>query len=103
MSYEVLRTATADEQIRDIAFYIAAESGNPDVALRFVDRLEEAASRLADTPRLAPPARWGTLAKRGYRALVVGEYLVLYQVNDERKQVVVHAVLHGRREYWKLV
>lgn len=103
MSYEVLRTATADEQIQDIVAYLLSLSGGNQAALGFLDRLEEAAGRLAEFPKSGMVPRWGTLARRGYRALSVGEYLMLYTVDDERQQVIIDAVVYGRREYWRLI
>lgn len=103
MSYEVLRTATADEHIRGIAQYLTEVSGSSDVALRFVDDLEEATQRLAEFPRLGSVPRWGALARRGYRVLGVKKYLLFYTIDDDRQQVVVVAVIHGSREYWRLV
>lgn len=32
MSYQILRTDKADEQLRDIIFYIADDSGSVDIA-----------------------------------------------------------------------
>ena len=34
MSYQILRTDKADEQLRDIIFYIADDSGSVDIALK---------------------------------------------------------------------
>lgn len=103
MRYQVLRTATADEQIQDIVAYLVSLSGGSQTALKFLDQLEEAADRLAVFPKTGMVPRWGTLAKRGYRAMTVGEYLLLYTIDDEEQRVVVEAVVHGRREYWRLV
>lgn len=103
MSYEVLRTNTADEQIREIVNYIAKATGGSAAALHFLDELEEAANNLALYPRLGAIPRWGLLAKRGYRSLCVGKYVLLYTVDDEGERVVIDAVVHGAREYWRFV
>ncbi|MDO4798464.1 MAG: type II toxin-antitoxin system RelE/ParE family toxin [Coriobacteriales bacterium] len=103
MSYLVLRTDTADEQIREIAQYLARVSGNVDVALRFVDRIDEVAASLAEFPERGAVPRWGTLARQGYRCVRAGEYLVLYKTDRREETVTIHAVVHGRREYWRLL
>ena len=103
MSYRLLRTETADEQLRDIVLYVADISGSPDVALRLIDRIEEATRRLEEFPYSGTTPRWGSLARRGYRMLVVGEYLVFYKVDDEAQTVTIHAVLYARGEYWKFL
>lgn len=103
MSYLVLRTSTADEQTREIAHYIADTSGSANLALGFVDRLEAAAERLSELPNRGAVPRWGTLARQGYRYVTMGEYLILYKVYEDREGVIVHAVVHGRREWWRIV
>lgn len=103
MSYEILRTSTADEHIRGIAQYLTEVSGNPTTALRFVDDLQDATQRLAEFPRLGSVPRWGALARRGYRMLRVGKYLLFYTIDDNKEQVVIAAVVHGSREYWRLL
>lgn len=101
MSYQVLRTDTADEQIRDIAHHLLQASGTA-AALKFVDELEGATANLSEFPRIGAVPKWGTLARRGFRSLVVSPYIVLYSVDDARQLVIVEAVVYGRREYWKL-
>ena len=48
--YQILRTAKADEQISDIIHYVAADSGDPMVALACLDRMEQEIRRLEDFP-----------------------------------------------------
>ena len=42
MKYEIIRTDTADTQLRDVLFYIADDSGDVDIALAYLDKLEHA-------------------------------------------------------------
>lgn len=37
--YKILRTDKAEDQLRDIIYYIADESGDIDVALKYLDKL----------------------------------------------------------------
>lgn len=48
MSYQILRTDKADEQLRDIIFYIADDSGSVDIALNYLDKIEKAINNLKD-------------------------------------------------------
>lgn len=41
MSYQILRTDKADEQLRDIIFYIADDSGSVDIALNYLEKIEQ--------------------------------------------------------------
>ena len=50
MRYEIIRTDTADAQLRDLLFYIADDSGDVDIALAYLNKLEHAIGLLADQP-----------------------------------------------------
>ena len=49
MSYQILRTDKADEQLRDIIFYIADDSGSVDIALNYLEKIEKAINNLRRT------------------------------------------------------
>ena len=43
------------------------------------------------------------LAQKGYRKLIVQNYIAFYIVSHERKTVTVYRVLHGRRQWEALL
>ena len=103
MTYEVLRTDTADEQLTEIIRYIAMDSGSADVALSYLDKLETAIMSLAEFPERGSFPRYAVLRRRGFRVLVVGNHLVFYKVYSDIKKVIVYAIVDGRRDYKGLV
>lgn len=60
------------------------------------ERLEDALDSLADDPRPAGAVKLS--GREGYR-LRVGDYRVLYRVDDERREVLVTRVGHRREVY----
>ena len=103
MKYKVIRTDKADEQLREIIFYIADDSGSIDIALNYLDKIETAIKRLEDFPNSGSIPRYSVLRKQGYRVLIVEIHLVFYKVNDKEHVVTIYAVLDGRREYKNLL
>ena len=103
MHYKIIRTDKADEQLREIIFYIADDSGSVDIALSCLDKIEKAINRLSDFPLSGSIPRYSILRKQGYRVLIVERHLVFYKVNDKEKEVTVYAVVDGRREYKNLI
>lgn len=103
MKYNILRTDRADEQLREIMFYIADDSGSVDIAINYLGKIETAINRLKDYPRSGSTPRYSILRKQGYLVLIVERHLVFYKVDDERKTVVIYAVVDGRREYRNLI
>lgn len=69
---------------------------SPAVAMRYNDLLIDGIDSLAEFPNRCPPAHEPGLAARGYRFLVVRNYLVFYTV--EGTTVTVHRILDGRRD-----
>ena len=98
MKYKVIRTDKADEQLREIIFYIADDSGSIDIALNYLDKIETAIKRLEDFPNSGSIPRYSVLRKQGYRVLIVERHLVFYKVNDKEHVVTIYAVVDGRRE-----
>ena len=102
MSYRILRTDKVNDQLYDLAFYIAAESG-VNAALGYLDKLESAIGHLADFPYAGTEPRYSILKKQGYRVLIVERHLIFYKVYDEKRTVILHAVVSARQEYRNLV
>ena len=101
--YKVLRTDKAEDQLRDIIYYIADDSESNDIALRYLDKIEEAINRLQEFPSSGSVPRYSILKKQGYRVVIVENHLVFYKVNEENKTVIIYAIVDGRREYKKLI
>ena len=45
MKYNIIRTDKADEQLREIIFYIADDSGSVDIALNYLEKIEKAINK----------------------------------------------------------
>jgi toxin ParE1/3/4 len=103
MTYKILRTDKAEEQLREIIFYIADDSGNVDIALGYLEKIETAINRLQEFPESGSIPRYSILKKQGYRVVVVERHLVFYKINEVDKLVIIYAIVDGRREYRNLI
>ena len=103
MKYNIVRTDKADEQLREIIFYIADDSGSIDIALNYLDKIEKAIGQLEDFPMSRSIPRYSILRKQGYRVLIVERHLVFYKINEDKKEVIIYAIVDGRREYRNLI
>ena len=101
MSYEVLLTAGAEQDLEHIYDYIA-ESDSPAKADYVLTRLLEAADRLAAFPlRGAHPRELQALGIREYRQTFFKPYRLIYRVIG--RQVFVYVVADGRRDMQSLL
>ena len=103
MKYKIIRTDKADEQLRELIFYIAEDSGSVDIALDYLDKIETGINRLEEFPMSGSNPKYSILRKQGYRALIIERHLVFYKVNESEKVVTIYAIVDGRREYRNLI
>ena len=103
MKYKIIRTDKADEQLREIIFYIAEDSGSIDIALNYLDRIEKAINSLEEFPMSGSIPRYSILKKQGFQVLIVERHFVFYKIYEDKKEVVIYAIVDGRREYRNLI
>ena len=102
MKYEVIRTDTADSLIRKIVLY-AAENFGTDVALEKLDNLEEAIMSLGENPYIGTEPKYNILKRQGYLVLILYKDFVFYKVDDDKRQVIVYAVVDQRQDYLSII
>ncbi len=102
MDYKVIRTEIADTQIRKIILYVAENFGNV-VALEKLEELERSISDLGMNPYKGIEPHYLVLKRQGYRVLILEKNLVFYKVNEEKKEVVVYAVVDQRQDYLNII
>lgn len=84
----------AELDLDDIWLYVARESGSIDIANRLIDAITDRFVSLAGFPFMGR-SREADLGP-GYRSLAVGEYVIVYCV--ENQDVLILRIIHGRRQ-----
>lgn len=84
----------AETEIDEIWRYVAQESGSFDIADRLIDSLTERFFLLSRYPHLG--RRRNEDLRAGLRSFPVGEYVIIYRVED--KNVFILHVLRGSRD-----
>ncbi len=103
MSYNIEFTQTAKNDLRDIALYIAEESKETSIALRFVEELQNRVVQLKEFPNSGAFPKDRVLCSFGYRFLSHKEYLLFYTVNEETKTVYIEAVFNSKKDYTRVL
>lgn len=103
MKYKIFRTDKTEEQLREIIFYIAADSGDIDLALEYLDKIETAINCFKEFPESGSVPRYSILKKQGYRVVIVERHLIFYKINEADELVIIYAIVDGKREYRNLV
>ena len=97
--YNVLLYPTAKQDLLEIIDYLNTLS--PEAALRYYDLLTEEISSLSHMPERCPHPRDLALAAKGYRYLIVKDYLVFYVISGNTVQI--RRIIYGRRDYQSLL
>jgi toxin ParE1/3/4 len=83
----------AERDLDDIWYYVAKESSSIEVANRFIDTITDRFFMLASFPYIG---RARDEFGPGYRSATVGEYVIVYCV--ENGDVLILRAVHGRRD-----
>ena len=98
-SYRVRIYPAAKRDLLEIIDYLNTLS--QDAALRYYDLLTEQIASLAHMPERCPKPKDLALAAKGYRYLIVKDYLVFYIISGDTVQI--RRILYGRRDYRSLL
>jgi len=97
--YKVKIYPSAQQDLREIVDYLNTLS--PSAALRYYDKLTQEIASLSTMPERCPRPRDLALAAKGYRYLIVENYLIFYVVSGGTVQI--RRILYGRRDYRALL
>lgn len=97
--YKVFIYPTAKQDLTDIVDYLNTLS--PKTALKYYDMLTEGITGLSTLPFRCPRPKDLALAAKGYRYLLVGNYLVFYVVED--RTVQIRRILYAKGNYQALL
>ena len=99
MSYQVLFTVTAKQDLREIALNIADISKNKDIAVNFVNEMQKKCDQLIDFPESGALPNDRVLRSLGYRFLIYKDYLMFYTVDHDSETVYIQAAFNAKRDY----
>lgn len=100
-TYEIILTDVAKEELENTYEYISEHLQATNAANRLMDKIEqnifmlETNSYLCSEVQIKPH-------NDVYRKLVVENYIVLYEIEEQYKQVVIHRVIYGGIDYLKI-
>ena len=97
--YRVKIVPKAEEDLDDIFYYIALELNNTRAAENMINKFSDHIIRLQAFPFSCSLVEDDLLKDKGYRKLIISNYIVFYIVNEEDQKVVIMRVLYGRKKY----
>lgn len=98
-TYKIKIFPTAKQDLEEVIGYLNTLS--PDAASKYYDLLVEEIASLSKMPERCPKPKDLALAAKGYRYLIVKNYLVFYVVIGDTVQI--RRILYARRDYSALL
>jgi len=102
-SYSLKFTPKASEDLEQIYSYISGKLFAEIAAGNLLEKIESSIMRLKYYPYSGSFVLDESLKSRGYRKLIVDNYLAFYLVNEPEKQVVIMRILYGAQNYQDLL
>lgn len=95
--YEVMLYPKAFRDIDDIYAYIALEKLSPENAKGQTDRIWNAIKTLEQIPEAHQDRIVGRYAGKGYKQLVIDNYLAIYKIDTTAKKVFIVTIQYQGR------
>lgn len=95
--YSVILYPRAFRDIDDIYAYIALEKMSPENAKGQTDRIWDAVKSLEQLPESHQDRLVGRFAGKGYKQLIVDNYIIIFKIDKEQNRVYIVTVQYQGR------
>ena len=103
MQYKLVITGIAEQDLEDIAGYIANDLSSPKAAVTFLNDVDNCYENISLTPHMYPFCENERLKRKEYRKALIKNYIMFYRVDDKTKTIYVMRFIYGGRDYIKLL
>lgn len=97
MSYKILFSTKATEDLRNILLYIA-DNSSANVAYDYIDNVEQTIEKLKTFANLGKVPLIRSLQLQNFRVLSVESHLIYYKVDEKSKTVKIYTIKHARQK-----
>ena len=101
--YKVVISPSANADLFNALKYITYELENPQAATSLADGVEKCYDELEEFPAAHELCRDPVLSRAGYRRYVVDNYLVIFRIVEDVKEVRIVHIFHSLQNYHKIL
>ncbi|MHB1452773.1 MAG: type II toxin-antitoxin system RelE/ParE family toxin [Saccharofermentanales bacterium] len=101
--YDLKVTYLAQEDLNEIFFCISENLKAPAAAKSLMEAIIDGIQSLCNFPYKSPESTDLILKHRGYRKLVIENYIALYLVDENSRQITIARVFYGAMDYGKYI
>lgn len=103
MTFKIIVTETAKQDLREIAFYITDKSKDTSLAKKFVNELREECKRLENYPDSGSLPKNRLLLSAGFRFIVYKDYLIFYVTDNSTNKVYILSIFNAKKDYIRVM
>ncbi|MCH5192676.1 MAG: type II toxin-antitoxin system RelE/ParE family toxin [Oscillospiraceae bacterium] len=103
MGYKLIITKTFNDDLDGIVEYLSEQLFNPNAADRLMKKAEEKISNISGNPFIYPLYHDERFAEKGYRYTVVSNYILLYTVDKEAKNIHIVRLIYGGQNILNII
>ena len=104
MAYNVRIMEKAEQDLSEIVTYFTDKLCNPKAADSFLEEFLEGKENIANNPYMYPLSNDLVLKSEGYhRFFFKKNYIALYLIDDEEKEVSIMRIFYAKRDYANLI
>lgn len=97
MIYKINFISNAEEDLKNILDYISLHLSNKKASNDFYHKLMSKLEYLIDNPFIYEEINDPNLKLRGYRKIVIDNYILLYSINEDT--VNIARIFYGKQNY----
>lgn len=103
MIYKRKMTPAAAADLEAIYDYIAVTLEAPGAAHNLMVEIDDSIKHACKNPYMYRLSRSEVLRQRGYRCIVINNYVTLYLVDETNQRIIIARVFYGAMDYEKYV
>lgn len=99
MAYKLYITDSANGSLDEIVDYMVNKLKNPKAAIDFLDEVQKKYKKVTENPEMYELVRDSRLAMKGYRKIPVDNYVIIYMVDHEEKEIEIRDIFYCGEDY----
>lgn len=103
MAYKITISNAANKDLNEIIDYIASHLLNSIAAKALLDDIEDKYGQLKEFPYMFERSNDKILNEKGYRKIVVKNYVVLYLIDESNKEINIMRFFYCGQKYEKYI
>ncbi|MBC7765913.1 MAG: type II toxin-antitoxin system RelE/ParE family toxin [Hyphomonadaceae bacterium] len=99
VAFKIVLAQSAEQDLNAILDYIGMQLKEPKTAIEQYNRIKEKILSLSDMPTRICLVNDHYLAVKGYRKMLVDNYIIFFRLNEQDTTVEIVRIVHGKRNW----